>query len=94
MGCKWSILLKLQERQANPGATNNFFDDFTDFYKNPSGRTIEEEQYQQGGKEFGSSDGFPNFFEGTLSHPKRCLGLKKDYPMSNTVIVFCCINLV
>ena len=59
----------MQERRSNDAKTH-FFDDFEDFYKNPSSRSFSAEEQQQG-KSFGSSDGFPNFFEGK----SKCLVL-------------------
>ena len=52
------------------GAGGHFFDDFTDFYKNPSERSFHNSvgEGQQQVKSFGASDGFPNFFEGNFNH--------------------------
>ena len=61
---------KPQERQASGsgGSTDNFFDDFTDFYKSKQFKIqrsfSDSGQEQQHGKSFGASDGFPNFFDG------------------------------
>ena len=60
-----------QERQSeSTEGGGHFFDDFTDFYKNPSERSFHNSvgEGQQQVKSFGASDGFPNFFEGNFNY--------------------------